>query len=59
MRTVRREVGDCSNIVNTPIQNTGVADVISRFGYVDSRKGQDVHEQPRIEVNHGCENTIR
>jgi hypothetical protein len=33
MRTVRREVLDCANIVNTPIQKKGVADAISAFGY--------------------------
>jgi hypothetical protein len=32
MRTVRKEVRNSANIVNTPIQNTGVADTISGFG---------------------------
>jgi hypothetical protein len=59
MRTVRREVRDCANIVNTPIQKTGVAAAISGFGHVDSREGQDVIEQPRSGVNQDCENTIR
>jgi hypothetical protein len=33
MRTVRKEVRDSSNIVNTPIQKTGVTDAISGFGH--------------------------
>ena len=33
MRTVRREVRDRTNIVNTPIQKTGVKDAILRIGY--------------------------
>ena len=39
MRTVRKEARDRANIVNTPIQKTGVADAISGFGYGDSRTG--------------------
>jgi hypothetical protein len=39
MRTVRREVLEKANIVNTPIQKTGVADAISAFGYGDSKTG--------------------
>ena len=33
MRTVRNEVRDSANIVNTPIQKTGVTGAISVFGY--------------------------
>jgi hypothetical protein len=32
---------------------------ISRFGFGDSRTGRDVTNQPRIKVNHECENIIR
>jgi hypothetical protein len=59
MRTVRKEVRDSTNIVNTPIQNTGLADAISGFDYGDSRTGQNANKQPRIEVNRESENTIR
>jgi uncharacterized Zn finger protein (UPF0148 family) len=59
MRTVRKEVRDSTNIVNTPIQNTGVADAIPEFGYGHSRTGQNANKQPRIEVNRESENTIR
>jgi hypothetical protein len=59
MRKVRKQVRNDANIVNTPIEKTGVADAISGFGYGDSRTGQNRNKQPRIEVNHECENTIR
>jgi hypothetical protein len=59
MRTVRREGRDCANIVNTSIQKTGVTDVISRFGYGRSRTARNATKQPRIEVNHECQNTVR
>jgi hypothetical protein len=59
MRTVRKGVRDRANIVNTPIQNTGVAGAISAFGHRDSITGQDTNKQTRIEVSHECENTIR
>jgi hypothetical protein len=59
MRTVRRESADSSNIVNTPIQNTGVTDANSGFDYGGIRTGQDANKQPRIEVSHENENTIR
>jgi hypothetical protein len=59
MRTVRKEVRDSANIVNTQIQNTGLADAIPPFGYGGSRTGQNANKQPRIEVSHVCENTIR
>jgi hypothetical protein len=39
MRTVRKQVRNSANIVNTPIQKTGVTDAISGFGYGDSRMG--------------------
>ena len=39
MRTVRKEVRDRSNIVNTPVQKTELTDAISDFGYGDSRTG--------------------
>ena len=39
MRTVRKEVRNGTNIVDTPIQKTGVAPAISAFGYGDSRTG--------------------
>src|SRR5579862_4456345 len=32
MRKVRKEARESTNIVNTPIQNTGVTDAISGFG---------------------------
>lgn len=32
MRTVRKQVRNCANIVNTAIQNAGVESAISRFG---------------------------
>jgi hypothetical protein len=41
MRTVRKQVRNSANIVNTHIQKTGVADTISGFGYGDSRTGPD------------------
>jgi hypothetical protein len=59
MRTVRKQVRNRANIVNTPIQNTAVADAISGFGYGDSRKDQNANKQPRIDVNHECEDAIR
>ena len=59
MRTVRKEVRDSANIVNTPIQNTRVVDAISGFGYGDCRTGQNANKQARIAGNHECENTIR
>ena len=40
MRTVRKQVRNSTNIVNTPIQKTGVADAISGFGYVKTTTGQ-------------------
>jgi hypothetical protein len=55
----RQRVRDRAGKPETPIADKGLADSISRFGYVDSRKGQDVNEQPRIEVNHECEITTR
>jgi hypothetical protein len=41
MRTVRKQVRNSANIVNTHIQKTGVADTISGVGYGDSRTGPD------------------
>jgi hypothetical protein len=40
MRTVRKQVHNSANIVNTPIQKAGVTDAISGFGYVKTRTGQ-------------------
>ena len=40
MRKVRKEVRANANIVKTPIQNTGLADVISAFGYEGTKLGQ-------------------
>jgi uncharacterized Zn finger protein (UPF0148 family) len=40
MRTVRKQVRNSTNIVNTPIQNTGLADAISMFGYEGTKSGQ-------------------
>jgi hypothetical protein len=45
MRAVRKQVQDSTNIVNTPIQNTGVADVISGFGCGGTRQHQK-HGKP-------------
>jgi hypothetical protein len=59
MRKVRKEVRSGTNIVNTPIQKTGVADVIAGFGYGGTRTGQNESKQPPIEVSHEYENTIR
>ncbi len=58
MRTVRKEVLDGQNIVNTPIQNIGVKDANSGFDYGDTRTGQNANKQPRIEGNHECESSI-
>ena len=41
MRTVRKQVRNGANIVNTPIEKTGVTDTISGFGYGDIRTGPD------------------
>jgi hypothetical protein len=40
MRTVRKEVHDSLNIVNTPIQKAGVTDAISGLGWEGTRAGQ-------------------
>lgn len=40
MRTVRKEVRDCTKIVNTPIQNTEVTATNSGFGWEGTRAGQ-------------------
>lgn len=40
MRTVRKQVRNSANIVNTHIQKKGVVDAISGFGYGGTRTGQ-------------------
>jgi hypothetical protein len=59
MRTVRQQVRNSTNIVNTPIQKTGVADAISKFGYGYSRASQNVSGEAGIEVSREFENTSR
>jgi hypothetical protein len=44
MRSVRRPVRDSANIVNAPIQNTGLANAISTFGCVGTREPRMVRE---------------
>ena len=39
MRTVRKQVRSVTNIVNTLIQKTGVANAISKFGYGGQQNG--------------------
>jgi hypothetical protein len=59
MRKVRKEVRNGTNIVNTPIQKTGVADAIAGFGYGGTRTDQNESKQPPIGGSHEYENTIR
>jgi hypothetical protein len=49
MRAVRKQVQDSANIVNTPIQNTGVADAISGFGCGGTRRDQKCGKPERNE----------
>jgi hypothetical protein len=44
MRSVRRQVRDSANIVNAPIQNTGLANAISAFGCVGTRESDPVQQ---------------
>jgi hypothetical protein len=59
MRTVRKQVRNSANIVNTPAQDKGVTDAILVFGYGDSVASQDVNKQAPIEVSYEFENTNR
>ena len=53
MRTVRKEVRNSANIVNTPIHDKGLTDTISGFGYVGQQEGR----KTPCEVSHEHEDT--